>query len=451
VVFTPWVSLVHHEMVSRSKLLDTYHSQKFDDAWGDLFLKGDPFFSPHFSTDYDDYLPEAEPVRQFNVGHPLVARERIRKILAVKVDHIGDFITAFPAFRRLKALFPRAELTVLAARASLALAALEPAIDRVVEFNFYFARSEKGRRSTALKELADLRRRLAPERFDLAVDLRRQPDTRPILQATGARWLAGFERGYEHPWLDFAVEFEGDLATHWKRDHVADSLVHLVDAISANCETDRQVVRAPPTRETARQGIVPLLLRGGLGADRLGRPLVCVHTGAGALNKQWPGASFAGLIDLLAGEAGAAVAVIGGPDEAEFAAAVVRLVRRQEAVVNLVGKTGLRDLPAVLRAADLYVGNDSGPKHMAAALGVPTIGIHSGSVDSGEWGPLGPSSVTIRRDMTCSPCYLAHAADCHRGLACLVGIKVGDVFRACRRMLALSAAAAEARLECAAE
>jgi hypothetical protein len=78
---------------------------------------------------------------------------------------------------------------------------------------------------------------------------------------------------------------------------------------------------------------------------------------------------------------------------------------------------------------------------MAAALGVPTIGIHSGSVDAGEWGPMGEQTLTMRRDMTCGPCYIAYAEDCPRSMACLHGIAVGDVFRACQRMLALRPAA----------
>jgi ADP-heptose:LPS heptosyltransferase/GT2 family glycosyltransferase len=441
VVFTPAVSLVHHEMVSRSALADSYNSKRFAREWGDLFGKGDPFFSAVFSPDYDDYLPDAEPVRVFAAGHPLIARERIRRILAVKVDHIGDFITAFPAFRRIKERFPNAELTVLAASASLALAAMEPAIDRVIAFDFFHARSEKGRRSVGGKALAALRARLAPERFDLALDLRRQPDTRLILQQSGARWLAGFDSGYRHDWLDIAVEFEGDIARRRKCRHVTDSLAGLVDAISAQCETDRGVAGAAAgesDRHAARRAVARLAPDLATAPER---PLVCLHTGAGAINKQWPAASFAGLIDLLAGEAGASILIIGGPDEAAFAQGVVRQARRGAAVASLVGKTGLRDLPSVLRAADLYVGNDSGPKHMAAALGVPTIGIHSGSVDAGEWGAMGEHALTIRRDMTCSPCYLAHAADCHRGLACLNGIGVGDVFRACLRLLALRAPA----------
>ena len=438
VLFTPYVSLVHHEMASRAEIRDIFDSVSFQRAWGNTFLKGDPYFSPHLSLDSDDYLPDAEPVRQFTVGHPVVAKDAIRRILAIKVDHIGDFVTAFPAFRKIKRHFPNAELTVLAAKASLALVAMEPAIDRVIEFNFFHARSEKGERAMARKALRDLQDQLSRERFDLAIDLRRQPETRQILRHTGARWLAGFDRGYAYPWLDFSVEFEGDLANHLKHEHVVDSLVHLVDAIAANCDPDRDVLGAPAARGPARDGIAALLLANGLSPDRLAAPLACLHTGAGSVNKQWPGPSFAGLIDLLAGEAGATVMLIGGPDEAVAVTALLKLVRHPAAVVNLVGKIPLKDLPGVIKAADLYVGNDSGPKHIAAALGVPTVGIHSGTVDAGEWGPMGPRSVTIRREMTCSPCYLARAADCHRGLACLTGLRVADVWQASRRMLALA-------------
>jgi ADP-heptose:LPS heptosyltransferase len=107
-------------------------------------------------------------------------------------------------------------------------------------------------------------------------------------------------------------------------------------------------------------------------------------------------------------------------------------------VINLIGKTTLQDLPTLLRAADLFVGNDSGPKHIAAAIGVPTIGIHSGAVDAGEWGAVGARALTISRETVCSPCYLSKLSSCHRNQACLTGIGVGDVFAACQRMLILA-------------
>ena len=97
-------------------------------------------------------------------------------------------------------------------------------------------------------------------------------------------------------------------------------------------------------------------------------------------------------------------------------------VANRDRVVSLVGKTSLRQLPDLLRACVLYVGNNSGPKHIAAAFGVPTIGIHSGVVDAIEWGPIGARAVALRRNMTCSPCYLARLEDCPRGFACMRGL-----------------------------
>jgi ADP-heptose:LPS heptosyltransferase/GT2 family glycosyltransferase len=442
-VYTPHVTLIHHEMVSRFKMQDTYNSKHFDSMWKDLFLKGDPYFNPQLTSDFDDYPIEPEPLRRLSVGHPIIAAGRVRRIVAVKVDHIGDFIAAFPAFRRLKQHFPQAELTVVAAKASLALAAMEPAIDRVIEYNFFHARSERGHRAAAKAELQALEQTLAPYRFDLAVDLRRQADTRPLLRVTGARWLAGFDQSNDTRWLDIAVAWEGDLARTFKRTHVTEALVQFVDAVAASCDTDRSVIQKPQLAEDARRILAELPAVRPIANALFARRIVCVHTGAGAVNKQWPAASFAGLLDLLTAQADVNVMVIGGPDEAEFAGLVLSMLRRPDKVFSLVGRTGLRDLPTVLLAAVLYIGNDSGPKHMAASLGVPTIGIHSGTVDVTEWGPMGVHALAIHREMSCSPCYLARASDCHRGLACLGGIKVGDVFRACQRMLLLNPAMAE--------
>ena len=109
----------------------------------------------------------------------------------------------------------------------------------------------------------------------------------------------------------------------------------------------------------------------------------------------------------------------GGPDEVEVANALLASVQHPDAVASMAGQTSLADLPRLLKNCVLYIGNDSGPKHIAAAVGIPTVGIHSGVVDPVEWGPIGPNAVALRRNMTCSPCYLAKAEDCPRSLACL--------------------------------
>jgi hypothetical protein len=124
---------------------------------------------------------------------------------------------------------------------------------------------------------------------------------------------------------------------------------------------------------------------------------------------------------------GVNIVLIGGNEEAELADEVLAQVLRRDGVASLVGKTSLRQLPELLRACAIYIGNNSGPKHIAAALGVPTIGLHSGVVDAIEWGPIGQRAVALRRNMACSPCYLSRLEDCPRNFACMRGLEPTSV------------------------
>ena len=153
------------------------------------------------------------------------------------------------------------------------------------------------------------------------------------------------------------------------------------------------------------------------------KPVVAVHPGVGNVMRQWPAEHFASLIDLLVTKNAANVVLIGGAEEADLAEEVLGQVQ-QPRCGDLVGGQDLAGRAArLLRACALYVGNNSGPKHIAAALGVPTIGIHSGVVDAIEWGPIGKRAVAMRRNMTCSPCYLAQPEDCPRNFACMRGLE----------------------------
>jgi hypothetical protein len=115
---------------------------------------------------------------------------------------------------------------------------------------------------------------------------------------------------------------------------------------------------------------------------------------------------------------------------------VLDKIVQRDAVVSVTGKTSLAELTQLLACCALYVGNNSGPKHIAAAIGAPTIGVHSGVIDSAEWAPIGKRALALRRNMTCSPCYLAREVDCPRNLACLRQLEPVSVWQACRALLA---------------
>lgn len=436
VLYTPEATLIHHEMASREQISDIFHKSKFLKDWGLLFARGDPFFHHRLARTSEHFLPDSEPIELLHIGHPLCERDKVKRILVVKVDHIGDFLTAIPAIRLLKRRFPQAGISVLCARASLPIAGAIPEIQEAIEFNLYHARSDKGTRKVSEDDWAKLRTELASRHFDIAIDLRLHPDTRSILTRSGADFTAGFTYRGAPEGLDIALEWEGDSARVRKRSHIVDRFCELVEAVAVAVADEREQLSGdqfPP----ARPEILARLsaFRQGCAAGS-GGTLVCIHPGVGNSARQWPSGNFATLVDMFAEFDGAGAVLIGSPDEAKVARRVLAQVRRPDCVMSLVGETTVSDLPGVLLACDLYVGNNSGPQHLAAALGLPTLGIHSGVVDATEWGPFGSTSAAIRRRTSCSPCYLTKRSDCHRNMECLDDLRPGSVYDAAKRLLA---------------
>jgi ADP-heptose:LPS heptosyltransferase/GT2 family glycosyltransferase len=429
-VYTPYATLLHHELASRNKLDDIFNAAHFNDRWKHLFMEGDPYFNPQLSRHSDDFSPDEEPVSEIFAGHQY-RREQISRILVVKLDHIGDFITAIPAMRRLKALFPAATLYVLASRSVQHLAALEPCIDEYIDFEFFHARSELGTLALDESDFDALRKRLAAYRFDLAIDLRSHTETRRVLRYTGARILAGYECAGAHPFLDIALEQQVDLQLIRKRTHISDALINLVNAVGTAFDTQSTELTLLSPESTNDLSFLSVEVR-----RLFAKPVVAVQPGVGNAARQWPPEHFAALIELLIQRNQVSVILIGGPDDQELADEILAMVEPRDGVVSLIGKTSMVDLPRLLAACALYVGNNTGPKHIAAGLGVPTIGIHSGVVDAVEWGPRGKQSIALQRRMHCSPCYLQTPADCPRDMACMRQLEPRVVHRYCERFLA---------------
>jgi ADP-heptose:LPS heptosyltransferase/GT2 family glycosyltransferase len=427
VVYEPAATLIHHETATRHDMRDEYDVEGFREKWGPLLKAGDPYYHPNLALDREDYSVDEEAARLHYAGHPLFYQEEIRRILVVKLDHIGDFIIGVPALKRLQVHFPEADLYLLAPSGS-ALAEFVPGIKEVINFEFFHPRSGLGELELHRRDLDSLQRRLAPYCFDLAIDLRTYLDTRKILRLTGACWLAGYDRDNHFPWLDIALEWEGDTPLVDKRSHVGDELCRLIDAVASATNRNRHILRLATPLDAVRLSRLP----------RTGRRYVCVHPGADTETRQWPAQHFAALIDLLATNHDLEIFLIGAADETEVAAEVLDKVTHKEAVRSLVGMTDLTGLPALLASAALFVGNNSGPQHFAAGLGVPTVGIYSGTVGARGWGPIGPHAVAVQRNMRCGPCYLSMVEQCPRGLACLTDLPPSAIYEVCREMISVA-------------
>ena len=172
VIYTPHVSLTLDELPDRSAA-DAFEEAAFANRWGRKLLSGDPFHHRGLSNDCDDFTADREPTELVYSSRPLFDRARIRNILAVKLDHIGDFVTAVPALRRLQEHFPQARLYLLASPGVAELTHLVPGLAGAIEFQFFFARSGAGQRELSPADFQTLRERLHPYRFDLAIDFRK--------------------------------------------------------------------------------------------------------------------------------------------------------------------------------------------------------------------------------------------------------------------------------------
>ncbi len=433
-VFTPYAKLVHYERASRGAS-EGYDDYAFNRQWWTVFGDHDPYHNPRLSRAIDDIVPEAEPVEVLCVGRPLFSRDSVHKILVVGLDDIGGCIGSVPAISRLRQVFSSARIYVLGGRWSEPFWSLVPEIDEFITFDFL--RMQPPLKALRADECRQLRQRLDRYQFDIAIDLHRHGDTRPILQWTGARYLAGFMQNSEFPWLDIALQCDSGVPSPGKRRHFSSDLVSLVDAIADECESRRDITVGLPTNRSPSARLEPI--------NSHGRPLVCVHPAAADEISRWPVEHFAELIDLLVERDGVHIALVGLSGDEEIAARVQRRLRDHGRVSNIAGMLEFSDLVDLLMRSTLFVGNNSGPLHLAAALGVPTVGIYPANLKPDEWGPVGPRAVIVWRHVHCSLCQFSRPEECNRNVFCLTELRPVDVYPVCKRFLTIWAGRTAAR------
>lgn len=163
------------------------------------------------------------------------------------------------------------------------------------------------------------------------------------------------------------------------------------------------------------------------------RPVIAILPGARFEHKRWPLESYGALCERLASEIRPAIVVLG---EAQEGALLEKLRDMTSApLVSLVGATNLLETAEALRRCDLYVGNDSGPAHLASAVGTPCVTIFSSIVFPGIWEPWGAENIALRHHVPCEHCFAK--AHCPVGTnACICGISVESVLAAVKERLA---------------
>ncbi len=328
-------------------------------------------------------------------------------LLVVKLDHVGDFVTALPAVRRLREAFPASSLTLLCAPFIRDFAAATGLFDAVRAFEYYPARGHPPATvpPEALAALAVLD--LPPA--DIAIDLRHADDARPLLAALPVRFRVGFaglDAGHD---LDLALpEMESSARTG--------GLLAPLPAgvrLSALAEVLVSAFRAVQSHPAA-----PIPLGALPDMPDFPQGYGVLAPGARLAIKLWPVEHWRALAARMLAERPLGLVLTGTAEDAPLCAAIAKGLPADR-VANLAGRQDLAGLAAIIGRARVVVALDSAPAHLAAALGRPTLCLFCGLADINSWAPAGPRVAVVSAHASCAPCFLTDVADCAHGHGCM--------------------------------
>lgn len=298
-------------------------------------------------------------------------------MLFMRTDRLGEVVLNLPTIAALRAAYPGARITMLADSGLEPLLRLAPEIDGVIRY-------EPGPRAAWWRRA--LRMGLAWRRaaYDVAII------SNPMQELHLAAYVAGIPQriGYRRKW--------GGLLTHRLPDQKCLGTRHEVEA---NMDLVRPlgIVAEPPRWQfpllaAQQREALQLAQQAGLPVDA---PFMVVHPWTSHPAKQWPLDRFRQLIAWLPERLGTAVVVIGGQAEA---ALIHRVIRPSPSIIDVVGRLTLPQLAGLLQRAEGLISNDSGPVHLAAAVGTRTLvifGAATAATGPGRWGPWGSGHLVI--------------------------------------------------------
>ncbi len=370
-------------------------------------------------------------LRRLGKKYPTLTTQHVhaRRILVIRLDLIGDLVLSMTIVRTLKRSYPEAAIDLLALPASAHVVMHDPDLNEIITYDPNVWRRPKALfQAKNWRNAFNLLRRLRARHYDIAMSV--FGNWAGIIAAfSGAKRCVGFGRESYPGFMTDNVR-----GRHWRpgdHKHEVDYCLALAKAAGATIgPADR--IPCLYVYPLAQQQLQQLLIH-----ERLeqGKPLIACHLSSNnGQSKRWPTPYWATLIDKLIRDLDAQVVLTGAPGDMPLIESVTR--RMQQQAINLAGKTSLLQLVALLQQANLVISGDSGPMHIAAAVGTPLIAIH-GPTDPALSGPIGPTATILRSDIWCSPCYNAKdTADCRFFTTqCMKNILPSQVFKVVQEKL----------------
>lgn len=341
----------------------------------------------------------------------------INSILLTRTDQLGDFVTSIPAVLRVREMFPEAMLVGLCSPSNADLARSLKVFNDIVVIDHVESWHQR-LRILPLAQQIEIRDTLAPYKFDLAIDLAVSRMGRPLLALSGARIMHGFDDP-NWPRLNSSSDDalpdpknRREAAAHSKR------IVNLVNGLGTLTRATSEVIR--------RSDLSPERLRT-FGLEPDDRYAV-LHAGARIVWSRW--AHFPQLAKRLLDDTDLKV-VLFTADRAMRESLPPDLASSSRLVL-VESLVPFDDLDALMQFCAVYVGNDSGPKHLASLRGAPVVSIHSARSNWTEWGQEHGGAI-VSRKVPCAGCHIYHDPDeCGKDFACMK-IPLDDVYQVVRR------------------
>ncbi len=335
--------------------------------------------------------------------------DRPPRILIVRLTALGDVIHGLPVACALRAAFPQATIGWVVEGRNAELLNGHPALDHVIAAPRRWLKSPRA--------ILDLRRRLREHQFDVTVDLQ------CLTKSAIAAWLSGARRRIGKAGVhgrELSRWFHNELAAVGGT-HVIDHYLELLAPLGIK----HPEVRFALPERLAEARMIDGFLRS---QNLLRRHFAVLNPGAGWPSKIWPAERYGEVAARLKATHGlASVAVWGGADERPLAEAIVSA---SHGCAVLAPPTSVMELAALCRRAALFVGSDTGPMHLAVAVGTPTISLHGPSV--AEWcGAYGPRNIRLQAQYEAGPANYRRQADD----AAMRAIGVDMVAAACDELL----------------
>lgn len=337
--------------------------------------------------------------------------ENIERVVVRGANWVGDAVMTVPALRELRRVLPRARIT-------LATRAWAKDIFEGADFidDLLIIEASRGVRPF-VRQVRDWRAR----HFGLAVLLPNSMESALVAFAARVPSRVGHATESRGEFLTHALETPAWRGARHEVFYYLNIIAGLERAITGTSGIEAREPQFELEVAGARKAHALALLES-RGADTA-RPLVAVCPGStNSRAKRWHADRFAALADRLIEEAGATVLLVGAREESDVTKEV--LAKMRQSAVVLTGETTLAETTAILSVTDLLVTNDTGPAHLASALGRPTLVIF-GPTNPLTTRPFSPSAEIVRRPPDCAPCMLRDCPIDHR---CMTAIEVGEVF-----------------------